>query len=333
MGFSYDSKPFFTVLAPMAGVTDFAYRRICKRFGCDLTITEMVSAKGLFYGSERTGFLLETSEEERPCAAQIFGSDPALMADMAERIEDTHNGELCAIDINMGCPAPKITSNGDGSALMKDLALAGRIISAVSSRVKLPVSVKFRKGWDEHSVNALEFARMAEENGAKLLALHGRTRAQMYSGKADWDIIGEVKSSVRIPVVGNGDVFSASDALRLVAHTGCDGVMIGRGAQGNPWIFEQIDAVLRGGTPREPSADDRLSLAIEHVRSEQERYGEHAAARMRKHVAWYITGLPGAARLRVLSNECAGVEALVGLLVQYRERLRESLDKRGEFSL
>ena len=333
MGFPDGSKQIFSVLAPMAGVTDFAYRRICKRFGCDLTITEMVSAKGLFYGSERTGFLLETSVEERPCAVQIFGSDPKLMADMAEHIVDMHNGELCAIDINMGCPAPKITSNGDGSALMKNLPLAGRILSAVSGRVRLPVSVKFRKGWDEGSVNALAFARMAEENGAKMLALHGRTRAQMYSGKADWDIIGEVKSSVRVPVIGNGDVFSALDAHRLVAHTGCDGVMIGRGAQGNPWIFEQIGALLRGETPCEPSANDRLALAIEHVRAEEERYGEHAAARMRKHVAWYITGLPGAARLRVLVNACASVEELIGLLIQYRARHLESLDKRGEFSL
>lgn len=304
-------------LAPMAGVTDLPFRMLCREMGCDLTYTEMISAKGLLYGSDRTAQLLETSPAERPCAVQLFGSDPHILADMAKRVEQRYAHSFALIDINMGCPAHKIVGNGEGSALMRDLPLAARIIESVSRAVALPVTVKFRKGWDDTSVNAVEFGRMAEESGAAAVTVHGRTREQGYSGRADWDIIGEVKAALRIPVLGNGDVNSGTDARALLAHTGCDGVMVARGAQGNPWIFRQIKAALSGGAEEAPTMRDRVEMALRHAHMQCAYKGAHGLIEMRKHVAWYLHGLPHASVLREKVNTCATVDELDALLLKY----------------
>ena len=240
-------------LAPLAGVTDTAFRSICKDLGCGLVYTEMVSAKGLYYKNENTENLLFFSENEKPVAVQIFGSDPFIMAKAAEYFND--NKDVCIIDINMGCPAPKIIKNGDGSALMRDPELAGRIVREVKQASLKPVTVKFRKGFDENSVNAVDFAKVMEHAGADAITVHGRTRSQMYSGEADWDIIKSVKQAVSIPVIGNGDVFTAEAAVDIRNLTGCDAVMIGRGAMGNPWIFRQIMQMNNGDEVTFPSPD------------------------------------------------------------------------------
>lgn len=309
---------FPILLAPMAGVTDLSYRALCKELGCDFTYTEMVSAKGLYYGGPGSAALLETAPAERPCGVQLFGREPKLMAEVARRLCEGNRGELALIDINMGCPAPKITGNGEGSALMLEPALAGRIIEAVVKAGSLPVTVKFRKGFDENHVNALEFARMAEGSGAAMVALHGRTRTQMYGGKADWDIIAAVKASLSIPVIGNGDVFSGADALAMRAHTGCDGIMIGRGAQGNPFIFREIKAALKGQPYTPPSERERLDMAMEHIRRAVAHKGARAVVEMRKHAAWYLRGVRGAAALRVLVNAASTPEEMLALLERER---------------
>ena len=231
-------------LAPMAGVTDLPFRILCREQGCGLMCTEMVSAKALLYKNRNTKPLLETKPEERPVAVQLFGSDPDIMSEMALMLEE---GPYDIIDVNMGCPVPKIVNNGEGSALMKNPKLAGEILSAMTRKLKKPVTVKFRKGFNDESVNAVEFAKMAEQSGAAAVAVHGRTREQFYSGKADWDIIRQVKEAVRIPVIGNGDIFTPQDAGRMMEETGCDGVMVARGAKGNPWIFRRIDHYLKTG--------------------------------------------------------------------------------------
>ena len=247
-------------LAPMAGVTDFAFRHVCARLGAALTVTEMVSAKALVYRDEKTASLLHSMEGDRPFAAQIFGHEPGVMAEAACLALEISGADI--LDINMGCPVGKVIKSGDGSALMKDPDLAGRIVEAVVSAVHVPVTVKFRKGFDGGSVNAPEFAVVCREAGASALTVHGRTRAQMYAGRADWDIIREVKKAVDIPVLANGDVFSAEDASHILRYTGCDGVMIGRGAFGNPWIFEQANALLEGKeTPPLPPLAERIDLA------------------------------------------------------------------------
>ncbi len=309
------------LLAPLAGVTDLPFRAICANMGADFTYTEMVSAKGLFYGGKNSRALLATAVEERPCGVQLFGSEPEVMADMAGMLCEQYAGELALIDINMGCPARKITSNREGSALMLDMPLASRIISAVVKASALPVTVKFRKGFDEARVNAPEFARMAEDAGASAVTVHGRTREQMYAGKADWDIIASVKQAVKIPVVGNGDVFSGADALALLKHTGCDGVMVARGAQGNPFLFSEIKAALRGVPYERPSDTKRIETAISHVRSHVAHKGERAVIEMRKHVAWYVRGMRDSSTLRTKLNECATQEALIALLVEYQKTL------------
>ena len=309
------------LLAPMAGVTDLPFRAICANMGADFTYTEMVSAKGLFYGGKNSRALLATAIEERPCGVQLFGSEPEVMADMAGMLCEQYAGELALIDINMGCPARKITSNREGSALMLDLPLASRIISAVVKASALPVTVKFRKGFDEARVNAPEFARMAEAAGAAAVTVHGRTREQMYSGKADWDIIASVKQAVKIPVVGNGDVFSGVDALALLKHTGCDGVMVARGAQGNPFLFSEIKAALCGVPYVRPSDAKRIETAISHVRSHVAHKGGRAVIEMRKHVAWYVRGMRDSSTLRTKLNECATQEALIALLAEYQKTL------------
>ncbi len=315
---------FPAFLAPMAGVTDLPFRLLCKAQGCDMTCTEMVSAKGLYYGGSRTEELLCIGEAERPCAVQLFGNDPDIMADMAKQVLEEHGHEIAIIDMNMGCPAPKITGNGEGSALMRNLPLAGKIIQAVAAAAApWPVTVKFRKGWDENSVNAVAFGRMAQENGAAAVAVHGRTRMQGYSGKADWDIIGEVKAALHIPVLGNGDVFSGQDALRLQAHTSCDGVLVARGAQGNPWIFREIRAAVTGEKYEPPTIEERAAMALAHARMQQAYKGQHGLVEMRKHLAWYLKGARGAAKLRARANACNTLEQIQSLL-------QEFLQKEGE---
>lgn len=308
-------------LAPMAGVTDVAFRAICKGFGCGLTYTEMVSAKGLHYGGERTARLLEAHPSEGPFGIQLFGSEPALLADTVKRLQDEAVG-ITLFDINMGCPAPKITGNGEGSALMKDIPLAARIVEAMALASELPVTVKFRAGWDGRSVNAVEFARAMEQSGAAGVCVHGRTRMQFYSGKADWGIIAEVKAAVDIPVLGNGDVFSARDALVMREATGCDGVLVARGAQGNPWIFREIAHLEATGEPLPPpSGIERLDMALKHAKDLAELRGEHAAVEMRKHIAWYVKGLPGASAFRERVNHTVGLRALEEEALRYRERV------------
>ena len=316
--------PFPVVLAPMAGITDMPFRVLCKEMGCDWAYTEMVSAKGLQYNNEKTKQLLLSAPEERPCGVQLFGSDPAILADMAKRIEENYAEDVFVIDINMGCPATKITSNGDGSALMKDILRASRIIERVSQAVALPVTVKFRKGWDDEHINAVAFARMAEQSGASALGVHGRTRAQGYSGTADWNIIGEVKAAVRIPVLGNGDVYTAKDALALYKHTACDGVLVARGAQGNPFVFREIKSALCGAQILPPTLDERLDMALRHARMQVNYKDRHGVIEMRKHIAWYIKGYPHAAKNRARVNACNTLEDLVALLSEFRKILGDS---------
>jgi len=306
---------FPVVLAPMAGVTDLPFRQICRGMGCDLTYTEMVSAKGLHYGGDQTRKLL--AMDECPCAIQIFGSDPNIMADIAKHLEDQYGERLLLIDINMGCPAPKITGNGEGSALMKNPTLSARIIETVSKAVRLPVTVKFRKGWDDEHVNALSFAQMAEQSGAAAVTIHGRTRMQMYSGQADWDMIRQIKERLSIPVLGNGDIFCAQDVLRMKEQTNCDGVMVARGAQGNPWIFLEIQCALQGKPYEPPTASERLSMALTHARMQEQFKGPHGIIEMRKHISWYLKGLPKAATLRTKVNTCTTLAAMEELLHDY----------------
>lgn len=309
-------------LAPMAGITDNVFRKLCVLQGCDFTFTEMISAKGIHYNSSKTRELLRTGELERPCGVQLFGSDPDIMAQTARRIEAEYSGQIALIDINMGCPAPKITGNGEGSALMRNPSLAAKIISAVSAAVKLPVSVKFRKGWDEDHVNAVEFARMAQDSGAAFVTVHGRTRRQMYEGKADWDIIARVKEAVSIPVVGNGDIFSGESAVRMLEHTGCDGIMAARGAQGNPFLFAQICAAQSCGRCAEPSPSERILMAIRHAEEFLTQRDTGAFVELRKHMAWYTKGIYGSTQLRRRINTCADAGELMNLMREFLENCR-----------
>lgn len=287
-------------LAPMAGITDAAFRQIAIEQGAGLTYTEMVSAKGLEYGSARTASLLCPAQSEDIFGVQLFASDPEAVVFSVNQLGEAFPGRLCVIDINMGCPAPKITSGGQGCALMKDMPLAERIIRAAVKASKLPVTVKFRKGWDDASVNAVEFAKMAQGAGAAALTVHGRTRAQFYGGKADWDVIAQVKQTVTIPVTGNGDIFRAEDALAMMERTGCDAVMVARGALGNPFIFREILHLIRTGERLAPAAPaERMQAMLRQAQIAVAAKGERVAMRqMRKHAAWYFKGFPGAARLR-----------------------------------
>lgn len=303
-------------LAPMAGVTDLPFRLLCKEQGCGLVYTEMVSAKGLYYEDKKTETLLQIDEREKPVAVQIFGSDPDIMAQIANEAASTG---ASIVDINMGCPTPKIVKNGEGSALMLNPNLVGRIVKAVSQTVHLPVTVKVRKGWDEGSINADEIAMIAEENGAKAVTVHGRTREQFYSGKADWAIIKQVKQSVKIPVIGNGDIVTPEDAKRMLEYTGCDGIMIGRGAQGNPWIFSRVIHYLNTGELLpEPTPQEKINKAIENVRLLVQYKGEYVGIReARKHVAWYIKGLRNAARVKEAVNRITTLSEMESLLREY----------------
>ena len=301
------------ILAPMAGVTDLPYRVLCREQGCGLVCMEMVSAKAILYKNKNTKDLLKVDDRERPVSLQLFGSDPKILSEIAAGLED---GPYDIFDINMGCPVPKIVKNGEGSALMKNPALVEQILSAMVKAVKKPVTVKIRKGFDDASVNAVEIAKIAESCGVSAVAVHGRTREQYYSGKADWDVIRQVKEAVKIPVIGNGDVFSPEDAKRMVDETGCDGIMVARGAKGNPWIFREITEYLDTGViPDRPSVEEVKEMILRHGRMMIEFKGEMAGMReMRKHVAWYTAGYPNSASLRNDINTVETLEELVALI-------------------
>ena len=310
--------PHGLILAPMAGVTDLPFRLLCKEQGCEMFYTEMVSAKALYYGNKNTEPLLATDEKERPVSVQIFGSEPELMGEMAKKLEE--KGCFDAVDINMGCPVPKIVNNGEGSALMKNPELAGKIIKSVSSSISLPLTVKIRKGFTEETQNAVEMAQIAEANGAAAIAVHGRTREQYYSGTADWEMIRKVKEAVKIPVIGNGDVFEPEDAMRLYEETGCDGIMIARGAKGNPWIFKRIVHYMdtKELLPK-PQLSDVVAMILRHGEMMVQFKGEYIGIReMRKHVAWYTVGYPASSKLRNLVNQVETLEQLKQLMTEYQ---------------
>lgn len=308
------------ILGPMAGVTDLPFRLLCAEQGAGLLCMEMVSAKAILYNNKNTKAMLTIDEREHPVSLQLFGSDPQIMGDIAKRIED-EGVPFDILDINMGCPVPKVVNNGEGSALMKNPLLAGRIIEAMAKATSRPVTVKIRKGFDDAHVNAPEMAHIAQESGAAAVAVHGRTREQYYSGKADWNIIREVKETVRIPVIGNGDILTAADALRMRDETGCDGFMIARGAQGNPWIFKQILHEWETGEPlAKPSAQEMTEMMLRHARMQIEFKGEYVGIReMRKHAAWYTGGYPGASHLRRALSEVENYEQLEELMGRFLE--------------
>lgn len=303
------------ILAPMAGVTDLPFRLLCKEQGAGLLCMEMVSARAIYYGNRNTEALLAIDERETPVSLQLFGSDPDIISEMAKRIEER---PFSILDINMGCPVPKVAGNGEGCALMKNPALVEAIVSKTVKAIRKPVTVKIRKGFDQDHVNAVEIAKIAEAGGAAAVAVHGRTREQYYQGKADWEIIRQVKEAVRIPVIGNGDVRSPESALSMLRETGCDGIMIGRGAQGNPWIFGQILHFLETGEEKAgPQTEQVKEMILRHARLLVEYKGSYTGIReMRKHVAWYTAGFPHSAKLRAKVNEVESLEQLEGLIRQ-----------------
>ncbi len=297
------------ILAPMAGVSDLPFRLLCKEQGAGLLGMEMVSAKAIMYNSKNTEALMEIHPDEMPVSLQLFGSDADIISEMAKRIEER---EVAILDINMGCPVPKVVNNGEGSALMKNPALVREIVSKTVETVRKPVTVKIRKGFDGEHANAVEIAKAAEDAGAAAVAVHGRTREEFYSGKADWKIIAEVKKAVNIPVIGNGDVTDGESAKRMLEETGCDGVMIGRAARGNPWIFREVTAYLENGRkePR-PEAEEVKDVILRHAELQTRYKGEYIGIReMRKHIAWYTAGYPHSAKFRGRINEIEGMEEL-----------------------
>ncbi|NMB44534.1 MAG: tRNA dihydrouridine synthase DusB [Clostridiales bacterium] len=310
------------VLGPMAGVTDLPFRLLCKEQGVDLLYTEMVSAKGIEYNNKNTESLLSIEDKERPIAIQLFGADPYVLSETAKKIED-RNFDI--LDINMGCPVPKVVNNGEGSALMNNPKLVGEIVASVSKAIKKPVTVKIRKGFDDDSINAVEIAKIAEANGAAAIAVHGRTRMQYYSGKADWDIIARVKQAVSVPVIGNGDVFNVYDAIDLVKQTDCDGIMLARGAKGNPWIFSQIKEYFSTGIIKpKPDINEVIQMILRQARLAIEYKGEFTAMnQMRKHIAWYVSGYPNAAKLKNKTSYINTYEELEAILEKYLETIHD----------
>lgn len=303
------------VLAPMAGVTDLPFRLLCKEQGAGLICMEMVSAKAIYFNNKNTMELLEIHPDECPVSLQLFGSDADIIAEMAKRIEER---PFAILDINMGCPVPKVAGNGEGSALMRNPKLVAEIVEKTAKAISKPVTVKIRKGFQENEVNAVEIAHIAQECGAAAVAVHGRTREQYYSGKADWDIIRQVKEKVKIPVIGNGDVVDGASAKAMLEQTGCDGVMIGRGAQGNPWIFKEILYYLETGKLMEPvSKEEKVAVIKRHIELQMQYKGDYIGVReMRKHLAWYSAGLPGSAGFRNAVN-----------LMETKEELLDAVDK------
>ena len=305
-------------LSPMAGVTDLPFRLICKEQDCGMLYTEMVNAKALCYDDKNTKKMLNIEDEEHPVAIQIFGSDPEYMGGAA-KILNSYPNEI--LDINMGCPAPKVVKNGDGSALLKNPELAAKVLRAVVENSEKPVTLKIRKGWDDTCINAVEIAKIAQDCGISAIAIHGRTREQYYSGKADWDIIRQVKENVSIPVIGNGDVFEVEDAINMLNQTNCDAIMIGRGAQGNPWIFKRINHYMQTGEIlKGPTLEEKIDTAMKHLKLAVEEHGEYVAVReMRKHIAWYLKGLRNSARVRDEINKIESYEEVVNKLKSYMQ--------------
>ncbi len=310
-----DNKVF---LSPMAGVTDLPFRLICKEQDCGMLYTEMINAKALCYDDTNTKKMLNIEYEEHPIAVQIFGSDPEFMGKAAQIMNDYPNEIL---DINMGCPAPKVVKNGDGSALMKNPSLTEKVLTSVVKNSKKPVTLKIRKGWDDNNINAVEIAKIAEACGISALAIHGRTREQYYSGKADWDIIAKIKENINIPVIGNGDVFEVEDAIKMLDKTNCDAIMIGRGAQGNPWIFKRINYYMKTGEILpEPTLEEKITTAKKHLELAVKEHGEYVAVReMRKHIGWYLKGLKNSAKVRDEINKIENYEEVINRLDRYIE--------------
>lgn len=305
-------------LSPMAGVTDLPFRTICKEKGCGMLYTEMINAKALCYDDENTKKMLKMEKDEHPVAVQIFGSDPDFMG-KATSIMNQYPNEI--LDINMGCPAPKVVKNGDGSALMRNPKLAAEVLSAVVKNSEKPVTLKIRKGWDDDCINAVEIAKIAEECGISALAIHGRTREQFYSGKADWDIISEIKQAINIPVIGNGDVFEVQDAVNMLEKTKCDAIMIGRGSQGNPWIFKRINHYMKTGEVLpEPTLEEKITTAIRHMNLAVAEHGDYVAVReMRKHIGWYLKGLKNSAKYRDQINKITDYKEVIIMLEEYMQ--------------